>query len=82
MSNPFVGLRSAWLEFRNFRASGWLMFTICAVALIPLIYAGLFLLAFLDPYGNLVNVPAAVVNLDDGAVIDGEQRNIGQELCD
>ncbi len=82
MSNPFVGLRSAWLEFRNFRASGWLMFTICAVALIPLIYAGLFLLAFLDPYGNLVNVPAAVVNLDDGAVIDGEERNIGQELCD
>lgn len=82
MSNPFVGLRSAWLEFRNFRASGWLMFTICAVALIPLIYAGLFLLAFLDPYGSLVNVPAAVVNLDEGATIDDEQRNIGQELCD
>ena len=82
MSNPFVGIRSAWLEFRNFRASGWLMFTICAVALIPLIYAGLFLLAFLDPYGSLVNVPAAVVNLDEGAVIDDDQRNIGQELCD
>ncbi len=82
MSNPFVGMRSALLEFKNFRASGWLMFTICAVALIPLIYAGLFLLAFLDPYGNLVNVPAAVVNLDEGAEIDGEQRNIGQELCD
>lgn len=82
MSNPFVGIRSAWLEFRNFRASGWLMFTICAVALIPFIYAGLFLLAFLDPYGSLVNVPAAVVNLDEGAVIDDEQRNIGQELCD
>ncbi len=82
MSNPFVGIRSAILEFKNFRASGWLMFTICAVALIPLIYAGLFLLAFLDPYGSLVNVPAAVVNLDKGAVIDDEQRNIGQELCD
>lgn len=82
MSNPFVGIRSAWLEFRNFRASGWLMFTICAVALIPFIYAGLFLLAFLDPYGSLVNVPAAVVNLDEGAVIDDEDRNLGQELCD
>ena len=25
MRNPFVGLRSALLEFKNFRASGWLM---------------------------------------------------------
>lgn len=82
MRNPFVGLRSALLEFKNFRASGWLMFSICAVALIPLIYGGLFLLAFLDPYGNLANVPAAVVNLDEGAVIEDEQRNLGQELCD
>ncbi|MGN0039128.1 MAG: YhgE/Pip family protein [Coriobacteriales bacterium] len=82
MRNPFVGLRSALLEFKNFRASGWLMFSICAVALIPLIYAGLFLLAFLDPYGSLANVPAAVVNLDEGAVIDDEERNLGQELCD
>ena len=82
MRNPFVGMRSALLEFKNFRASGWLMFSICTVALIPLIYAGLFLLAFLDPYGSLVNVPAAVVNLDKGAVIDDEQRNVGQELCD
>ena len=82
MRNPFVGMRSALLEFKNFRASGWLMFSICTVALIPLIYAGLFLLAFLDPYGSLANVPAAVVNLDEGAVIDDEQRNVGQELCD
>ncbi|MGN0073484.1 MAG: YhgE/Pip family protein [Coriobacteriales bacterium] len=82
MRNPFVGLRSALLEFKNFRASGWLMFSICTVALIPLIYAGLFLLAFLDPYGSLANVPAAVVNMDQGAVIDGEERNLGQELCD
>ncbi|MGN0960280.1 MAG: YhgE/Pip domain-containing protein, partial [Coriobacteriales bacterium] len=82
MRNPFVGMRSALLEFKNFRASGWLMFSICTVALIPLIYAGLFLLAFLDPYGSLANVPAAVVNLDKGAVIDDEQRNVGQELCD
>lgn len=82
MRSPFTGLRSAYLEFKNFTASGWVMFSICAVALIPLIYAGLFLLAFLDPYGNLVNVPAVVVNYDEGAEIDGEERNLGQELCD
>lgn len=82
MKSPFTGLRSAYLEFKNFTANGWVMFSICAVALIPLIYAGLFLLAFLDPYGNLVDVPAVVVNYDEGGEVDGEERNIGQELCD
>ncbi len=81
-ASPLSGLRSAWLEFRNFKASGWLLLSICCIALIPVIYAGLFLLAFLDPYGSLVDVPAAVVNLDQGATIDDEERNIGQELCD
>lgn len=81
-ASPLSGLRSAWLEFRNFKASGWLLFSICCIALIPVIYAGLFLLAFLDPYGSLSDVPAAVVNLDQGATISDEERNIGQELCD
>ena len=82
MRSPFTGLRSAIMEIKNFRASGWLMFSICAIALIPLVYAGLFLLAFLDPYGSLVNVPAVVVNLDEGAELDGEEINVGQMLCD
>lgn len=82
MRSPFTGLRFARMELDNFRASTMTKIAIAAVSLIPLIYAGLFLLAFLDPYGNLVNVPAAVVNEDAGAVIDGEERNVGQELCD
>ncbi|MDO4182597.1 MAG: YhgE/Pip domain-containing protein [Coriobacteriia bacterium] len=82
MKSPFTGIRSALLEAKNLKSNGWKMFSVCAVALIPLIYAGLFLLAFLDPYGNLSNVPAAVVNLDAGATIDGEVRNVGTELCD
>ncbi len=82
MRSPFTGLRFARMELDNFRASAMTKIAIAAVSLIPLIYAGLFLLAFLDPYGNLVNVPAAVVNEDAGAVIDGEERNVGQELCD
>lgn len=82
MRSPFTGLRFARMELDNFRASTMTKIAIAAVSLIPLIYAGLFLLAFLDPYGNLVNVPAAVVNEDAGAIIDGEKRNVGQELCD
>ena len=82
MRSPLTGLRFARLEFDNFRAGKMIKLAIVAISLIPLIYAGLFLMAFLDPYGNLVNVPAAVVNQDTGAEINGEQRNIGSELCD
>ena len=82
MRSPFTGLRFARMELDNFRVGTMIKLAIVAISLIPLIYGGLFLLAFLDPYGNLVNVPAAVVNLDAGAQIDGEDRNVGQELCD
>lgn len=82
MKSPFTGMRSAILELKNMNSNGFKVFSLCAIACIPLIYAGLFLLAFLDPYGSLNQVPAAVVNLDKGALIQDEQRNIGQELCD
>ena len=82
MQSPFTGLNSAALEVKNLFSNGWKVFSVIAITLIPLVYAGLFLLAFLDPYGSLSNVPAAVVNLDSGAAINDEQRNIGQELCD
>ncbi len=82
MRSPFTGVRFARLEFSNFRAGKMIALAVCAIALIPLIYGGLFLLAFLDPYGSLSNVPAVVVNMDEGAKINGEQKNVGQTLCD
>ncbi|MGI6032809.1 MAG: YhgE/Pip family protein [Coriobacteriales bacterium] len=82
MRSPFTGMRFAMLELENVRASKMIKLALCFIALIPLFYGGLFLLAFLDPYGSLVNVPAAVVNLDEGGKVNGEERNIGQELCD
>ncbi|MCQ2751891.1 MAG: YhgE/Pip domain-containing protein [Coriobacteriales bacterium] len=82
MTNPFLGIKFASLEMQNFRAGKMMLLAVAFIALIPLIYGGMFLLAFLDPYNNLVNVPAAVVCEDQGAIIDGEQQNLGQELCD
>ncbi len=82
MRSPFTGFRFARLEFNNFHAGTMIKLAIIGISFIPLIYGGLFLLAFLDPYGSLSNVPAAVVNLDKGAEINGEQKNVGNELCD
>jgi putative membrane protein len=55
---------------------------IAGVIIIPLLYSVLYLGAFWDPYAKLESLPVAVVNLDQGAEMDGTHRNIGQELCD
>lgn len=55
---------------------------IAAVIILPLLYSYFYLGAFWDPYSRLEQLPVAVVNNDTGAVINGEDRNVGQELCD
>lgn len=62
----------------------WIMKTaiIIGVLVIPLLYSYFYLGAFWDPYARLDDVPVAVVNLDSGAVINGEKRNLGGEICD
>ena len=52
------------------------------VVIIPLMYSFFYLNAFWDPYARLDDVPVAVVNLDEGAVINGESRNLGDEISD
>ncbi len=54
---------------------------IAAIIIIPLLYSYFYLGAFWDPYSRLDNLPVAVVNEDEGTFIHGEQRNIGQEMC-
>lgn len=56
--------------------------TLVGLSLIPLLYAAVYLYANWDPYGNMDNVDAALVNLDDGADFDGEQRVIGDDVVD
>lgn len=70
-----------WMEewrsiFKNPRV--WV--PILAVALVPLMYAGMFLWAFWDPYGQMKDLPVAIVNEDKGATFEGESLEIGDEL--
>lgn len=55
------------------------MATISLVALmcIPIIYGSLYLRGNRDPYGNLNQVPAALVVADTGATVDGAEQNYG-----
>lgn len=55
---------------------------IIGVVIIPLLYSFFYLDAFWDPYAKLNTLPVAVVNEDQGAQLNGQQRNFGNEMCD
>lgn len=81
--------RDMFMEKSNFLAEWKQIFTnkkvlipIIAVVFVPLLYAGMFLWAFWDPYDYLKDLPVAVVNEDAGADYDGEKLELGKELTD
>lgn len=51
-----------------------------AILFIPVLYSGLFLKAFWDPYGKMNELPVAVVNEDKGADYEGKQLTAGEDL--
>lgn len=59
-----------------------MLVSIVAILFIPIMYAGMLLWAFWDPYANLSNLPVAIVNEDKGAEMDGEKLDLGNTLVD
>ncbi|MGJ7919440.1 YhgE/Pip family protein [Neobacillus sp. LXY-4] len=57
-----------------------LLIPIIAILFIPVLYTGMFLWAFWDPYDRLDDLPVVVVNEDKGATLDGEEIKLGNEL--
>ncbi|WAA12038.1 YhgE/Pip domain-containing protein [Fervidibacillus halotolerans] len=52
------------------------------ILFIPLIYGGMFLWSFKDPYEKMSELPVAVINHDLGADFDGEELHLGRDLAD
>ncbi|MBR9656919.1 MULTISPECIES: YhgE/Pip domain-containing protein [Bacillus cereus group] len=69
-------------EFTQIIKSKKILIPIIAVLFVPILYAGMFLWAFWDPYKQLEDLPVAVVNLDKGAVFDGKPIEVGKGLVD
>lgn len=59
-------------------SKGFKAIVIIAIIIIPLLYSGLYLKAFWDPYGNLEDIPIAIVNKDKG----NENENLGNKITD
>jgi putative membrane protein len=77
MKNSFTGS-----EFKAIFRNKKLLIPILAVLFIPVLYSGMFLWAFWDPYEQLNDLPVAVVNSDHGAEFDGEDLHIGADLVE
>jgi len=72
-------IKAEWLKILKTKK---MLISIIAVLFIPVMYAGMFLWAFWDPYEGLPNLPVAVVNEDAGAEMDGVQLDLGDTLVD
>nr|WP_313629141.1 YhgE/Pip domain-containing protein [Enterococcus italicus] len=69
-------------EFKKIWQNKLLFVTVIVVSLIPILYASVFLKSIWDPYGNMSELPVAVVNLDESVDFQDKTLNVGSELVD
>lgn len=67
-------------EWKSLWKSTWFKVVLCAIILIPTIYASVFLGSMWDPYGNADSIPVAVVNQDQEVDYNGKTLHVGEEL--
>lgn len=75
-------LRLVRSEFERMTSSFTPLITILGLAMIPVLYSGIYLYANWDPYDNLDGLDAALVNLDQGGDFDGEFRTLGDDVAE
>jgi len=71
-----------FLEWKQIFTNKKLLVPIAAILFIPILYAGMFIWAFWDPYAQMADLPVAVVNEDTGAKFEGEHLSLGDELVE
>lgn len=69
-------------EWKNIAKSTWLKIVLCAIMIIPMIYACVFLGSMWDPYGQTDQLPVAVVNKDKEVKYNDSTMDIGKQLSD
>jgi putative membrane protein len=67
-------------EIKRFGRSRMTRAAIVVLMLLPLVYGALYLWAFWNPFGEVNKMPVALVNLDRGTVVSGQQINAGAEI--
>ena len=68
-------------EWKSIFKNKKLLITIIAILFIPVLYSGMFLWAFMDPYDKLDELPVAIVNEDAGATFNDKELHVGDDLA-
>ncbi|MCU7667665.1 YhgE/Pip domain-containing protein [Bacillus thuringiensis] len=69
-------------EWRSIFKNKMTLLSVIGLFFIPILYCGVFLWGFWDPYGKVDKLPVAVVNSDIEAKIDDKTINVGKEFVD
>ncbi len=67
-------------DLNNIRKKRAAIVVIVALMILPSMYAWFNILPSWDPYANTEGVSVAVVNKDEGANVEGEEINVGNEI--
>lgn len=73
-------LKSIGAQFKAVFSNRKIAVPVLAVLFIPVLYSGMFLWAFWDPYDKMEDLPVAVVNQDEGYEYNGENLTVGDEF--
>ncbi|MGB3368480.1 MAG: YhgE/Pip family protein, partial [Acidaminobacteraceae bacterium] len=69
-------------DIKEILKSSYMTVAVIAIILIPLVYGGLYLAAFWDPYGSTDQLPVVVVNQDTGYINDDNvSLNYGKDVA-
>ncbi|WP_106815745.1 YhgE/Pip domain-containing protein [Microbacterium timonense] len=68
-------------ELRRLTSTRMSLIALIALMAVPILYGGLYLWANRDPYGQLDQVPVALIVADTGAELNGTERNLGDEVA-
>ena len=82
----YHGVRPVFLvwihDLRAIRNNIAALIIVTGLCLLPSLYAWINIYACWDPYANTGNLPVAIVNQDEGAVIGGKIVNVGDSIVE
>lgn len=78
MKSIRVFMKDLQATFRNPKV----FIPVLVVLFIPVLYSGMFLTAFWDPYSKMNELPVAVVNQDKGATFEDKSLTVGEDLIE
>ncbi|MDN5758916.1 MAG: YhgE/Pip domain-containing protein [Tomitella sp.] len=69
-------------ELKRFAKGRMPKIALVAIVFMPLLYGALYLWAFWNPFGEVTHLPVAIVNSDEGTVVDDEPLDAGKQVSD